>query len=114
MQLENLSKTGEPTGGKWKKIVADEITHITVAKPLCKIWVNNNTKAYTVRASLDEVLLRFKNPQMIRMHKSHAVQVYFIDKYDAKSCQIFLKNGLQLAVGRTYKNELPRHIMFLE
>jgi two-component system, LytTR family, response regulator LytT len=104
----------EQTGGKWKKIIADEITHISVAKPLCKIWVNNNTKAYTVRASLDEVMQKFKNPQLIRIHQSHAVQIYFIDKYDAQNSQVILTNGLQLSVGRTYKNELSKHIMFLE
>jgi DNA-binding LytR/AlgR family response regulator len=104
----------EQKGGKWKKIIADEITHIAVARPLCKIFVNDTPIAYTVRASMDEVLLKFKHLHLLRIHQSYAVHTHFINKYDTTQATITLHNGTQLPVGRTYKNELPKRIMFLE
>lgn len=104
----------EQKGGKWKKIIADEITHITVAKPVCKIFTNNNPVAYTVRNSLDEVLKKFKHLQLLRIHQSHAVNVHFINKYDPKNAKIILHNTLELPIGRTYKNNLPNTILFIE
>ena len=104
----------EQKGGKWKKIIAEEITHITVAKPLCKIYINNNPVAYTVRNSLDEVLKKFRHLQLLRIHQSHAANIQFIDKYDPKTSRIILHNTIELPVGRTYKTALPAAILFLE
>ncbi len=104
----------EQQGGKWKKIIADEITHIKVARPMCKVFVNNNPIGYTVKGSLDDVLQKFRHLNLLRIHQSHAVNVRFINKYDPQSAIVILENTLTLAVGRNFKKELPKRIMFLD
>jgi DNA-binding LytR/AlgR family response regulator len=104
----------EQQGGKWKKVIADEITHIKVARPMCKVFVNNNPIGYTVKGSLDEVLQKFKHLNLLRIHQSHAVNVRFINKYDPQVPIVILENTLTLAVGRNFKKELPKRILFLD
>lgn len=98
----------------WEKLIADDITHITVCKPYCEIHTTKHKTKYLIRKSLEFTINQFNSIQLIRIHQSHCVNIDFILKYDVNKGKIILQDKTELEVGRTFKSILPKQLLFIE
>lgn len=73
------------------------------------VYVNVHTpgNVYLVRASLQDYLENFDANNFLRIHRSYAINLEHIQSVHA---DYVLINGIQLPVGKTYRNEMLKRL----
>ena len=98
--------------GTLTKVHIDEIIMIEVAdNNYIKFWLAETY--YIVRSTLYAALNRLPPNHFIRIHKSHAVSVHYINKIE-KDSLFFIGNEVEVPVSRQHFRELKKHIMILD
>jgi len=110
IQIDRAKKRNEKQvvikdGLKKYKIKLDNILFIEAHTPYVKINLSNSI--ITVRNSLANVMEEFNNKEIIRVHRSYAVNVAKIAIFKANMIEI---NGVEIPVSRTYA-KLHRSIL---
>ena len=99
--------------GKWEKVRSADIMYITVDRPYCRFHVANRSGKYLVRKSLEFVMELLSTLPMFRLHQSHAANIEHIHQYDAIKDEVIMNDGVHLSLGRKYKNDFKRNMLFL-
>ena len=98
--------------GTLTKVDIDEIIMIEVAdNNYIKFWLAETY--YIVRSTLYAVLNRLPANHFLRIHKSHAVSIRYINKIE-KDSLFFIGNEVEVPVSRQHFRELKKHIMILD
>jgi len=84
-----------------KSYLAEEIMYVEAAANYCEFFKTKSKELE--RVSLSNVAETF-NKKLLRIHKSYCVNPDFITRFT--SLKAFLKDGTQLPIGRTYKDEI--------
>lgn len=89
---------------QWQKLEFENIMYIEVAKPYCKIFVDQpKSPPYFIRCSLDKLFARLPAKLFLRIHQSYCVNCTFITAIDGKDNRVTLKYGITLSLGKTYR-----------
>jgi DNA-binding LytR/AlgR family response regulator len=87
------------------KLLHDEIILIEGLSEYVK--VHTHEKKIITLAALKDLETQLPSEKFIRIHKSYIVSLHHVKSYNA--AKIMLSNGLQLPVGRVYKENLMKH-----
>ncbi len=66
-------------------------------------------KKYTIRLTMGNVLERLPMKDLVRIHRSFAVNINKIESFTEQEVSI---HNLQIPLSRTYKDDFMRHFMF--
>jgi DNA-binding LytR/AlgR family response regulator len=99
----------------YEKIETQTITHLLYNKPYTDVYRNESDKKATIRIrkSIDYTIEQLNAAKLVRIHKSHAVNIDAIVKYDSAKCIVYLSNDVELEVGRTFKPALENHLRLI-
>jgi DNA-binding LytR/AlgR family response regulator len=98
--------------GALKKVDIDEIIMIQVAdNNYIRFWLAETY--YVVRSTLYAALNRLPAKHFLRVHKSHAVSIRYIDKIE-KDSLFFLGNEVEVPVSRQHFREIKKQITILD
>ncbi len=87
------------------KLMHDEIILIEGLSEYVK--VHTTEKKIITLAALKDLETQLPSEKFIRIHKSYIVSLHHIKSYNAS--KVVISNGLQLPVGRVYKENLMKH-----
>lgn len=82
------------------QITSKDIIYLHAEKNYVSIFKND--KVHVVRKSLKEILTQLDS-RFKQVHKAYVVNMYFISRINH---QILLKNGIEIPLSKTYKEEL--------
>lgn len=89
-------------GNSEVKINSDDVMYLEALKDYTKIVTP--AKAYRVRTSLGNMISENNFKDLIRIHRSYAVNKLFVDSMSSQ--EVWLSNNVQIPVGRNYKDSL--------
>jgi two-component system, LytTR family, response regulator len=89
-------------GNKLVKLKHSDILYLEALKDYTIIFTL--TKKYCVWSNIGSILKQEFFLSFIRIHRSYAIQKQFINNKNATT--IFLENGIEIPIGRSYKNNL--------
>ena len=89
------------------KVKLSDIKWIHADGNYCYIHAGN--RRYAVKISLKKITEKLTSGRFIRIHKSHVVQVDYIDRIDTNKNLILVGNQ-QLPVGRVFKIDLMQKL----
>ena len=77
-----------------------------------KIYTNIITKQkkYVIRQSMGTILERLPSKNLVRIHRSYAVNISQIDSFNE---QDVIVNGIEIPFGRSFKEDFLKHFMFM-
>ena len=73
--------------GEFKKILIPNISWIKSDKNYCSIYVNN--QVFVEKISLKKLLSNLNSPLLLKIHKSHAVNINFITNYSRNKNTVY-------------------------
>ncbi|MFM2387643.1 MAG: hypothetical protein RL660_2400 [Bacteroidota bacterium] len=106
-------KTGSK--GRYDRIDLDQVLHLQYNRPYSDITLvrTENKAVLRVRKSMDDTILDLAYPNIVRIHKQHAVNIEHIITYDPSVSVVTLIDGTTFEIGRTYKQAFERKINLL-
>ena len=100
------------TRDEYQKVNTSDIVVLQYNKPYTNIYLKAESKQATIniRKSIDYVIEQLNATELIRIHKSHAVNINFIKKYNYTKNTVLLHNDEVFEVGRMYKKSFEQKI----
>lgn len=97
---------------EYQKINTSDIVLLQYSKPYTNIYLKEDSKQATIniRKSIDYVIEQLNATELVRIHKSHAVNINFIKKYNDTKNTVRLQNEEVFEVGRFYKKTFEQKI----
>ncbi len=97
---------------EYQKVNTSDIVVLQYNKPYTNIFLKEESKQATIniRKSIDYVIEQLNAVELIRIHKSHAVNINFIKKYNDTKNTVLLINDVVFEVGRMYKKSFEQRI----
>ncbi len=86
-----------------KHIFPSEIIYLEAAKNYMH-FVHDSGEITKVRETLAGVLDEIKDERFVRVHRSYIININHLVEIKRENC--FLKNGIKVPIGRSYKNQL--------
>ena len=101
---------------EYQKVNTANIVILQYSKPYTNIFLTDECKHATlnIRKSIDYVIEQLSAVELIRIHKSHAVNINFIKKYNEINKTVLLLNDKILEVGKMYKKPFEEKIKLLK
>lgn len=96
-------------GSKYYKVNINEITYFEADGKLMNIHNVKNQK-FTIRTSLENLLMVFKGHNFLRVHRSFCVNTKFLEIING---EFVIINGQQIPIGRNYREQLISKIRTL-
>lgn len=93
------------SGNTFNKVDIKEIMHVEARGSYCQLYTK--TKEYTLSVNLNHFIQEADQSQLIRIHRSHAVNIDHIDKIDHDYIYI---NRLALPIGPSYRSNLKTRL----
>jgi len=84
------------------KVRLEEICYIEAARAYCSMILTKNRKL-TFSMSMKEMMERISHPDLVRIHRSHVVNVNHIDEWDGHMLKVA---GQHLPVAESYRSHL--------
>ena len=90
---------------EYQKVNTANIVILQYSKPYTNIFLKEecNHATTNIRKGIDYVIEQLNAVELIRIHKSHAVNIFFVKKYDNINNTVLLLNDKVLEVGRMFK-----------
>jgi DNA-binding LytR/AlgR family response regulator len=101
---------------EYQKVNTEDIVLLQYNKPYTNIFLREETKKATmnIRKSIDYVIAQLNATELIRIHKSHAVNINYIKKYNDVKNTVTLNNDELYDVGKAYQKGFEERIrMFM-
>lgn len=97
---------------EYQKLNTSDIIILQYNKPYTNIFLKEESKQATIniRKSIDYVIEQLNAVELIRIHKSHAVNINYIKKYNDTKNTVRLHNEELFEVGRFYKKAFELRI----
>ena len=97
---------------EYQKVNTSDIVVLQYNKPYTNIFLKEESKQATIniRKSMDYVIEQLNATELIRIHKSHAININFIKKYNDTKNTVLLNNDEVFEVGRMYKKSFEQRI----
>ena len=89
--------------GLLKNINITKISYVEVISHHLYIY-DNLSKPYVIYMTMSQFLEYVQAKYLVRLHKSYAVNVFMIEKIENMTC--YLKGGIEIPLGRKYKQNL--------
>jgi two-component system, response regulator PdtaR len=107
LMIRNSIFVKTSAGNIYEKMDTGEITHLAYNKPYTDVFrAASSAKAVLrIRKSIDFTIAQLNAIQLIRIHKSYAVNINVVQKYDRENASVILNNGIALVLGKTYKQK---------
>ena len=93
------------TGVKNIKVASLTIMYLKAENPYVGIHTSDKKK-YLERSSLDNILLKINNPDFIRIHRSYAVNINYVDSFSANKVCI---GKISLAISRRNQEKMAKY-----
>lgn len=94
-----------PVKGRKRRIFINEIVCINSAHVYVELLMRNGDTVL-VRSSMQQVLSNLPSKRFVRIHRSHIVNLSYVDEFDGHSIRI---GGNQLPVSRGKRTQLSEH-----
>jgi len=91
--------------GEQQRLYIDEIMSISSAHVYVELKMQNE-ETFLIRSSLSLIFEALPKKRFIRIHRSHIVNLSYVEKFDGKFLQI---QGRLLPVSRSCKRDLMKH-----
>jgi DNA-binding LytR/AlgR family response regulator len=98
--------------GALKKLNIDEIIVMVAADNYVKICVKENY--FTVRTTLEAALSCLPPEKFLRVHRSYAVSIDYINKIDKDSLFLIDDKETEIPISRQYYQEIIKQIVILD
>jgi two-component system LytT family response regulator len=101
-------------GRCFKPLRTDQI--VWIAAEGNYVHIHTTSERYTVRIALGALVELLAASELVRIHKSAAVNLFEVDRLEnwfSGEMLVFLKNGLKLKMGRKYRQDLKLKVRFL-
>lgn len=89
------------------RVKYDEILFISSSHVY--IQITTKSRQYIVRSSLTDYLLKLNSPLFMRIHRSHAVNLEYVEKITSSSVWV---GAVELALSSQYRDELLNRIRY--
>lgn len=93
--------------GRFEKIMFQDILYVEADRSYCCIYVTD--QKYTLTQSLNNLLDSIAHPQLLRIHKSYAVNIHKIEAF-LDNCVLI--NSKQIPIGAAYRPALKQQFNF--
>ena len=100
-------------GNKLHKVKNEDILHAYSDTKNYTSFVEIDGTKHTIRNSITKFLSQLSPDTFLQVHKSHVVNLQHIDYFHESNQVLGMKNGSEIAVGRTYKKALLEKINIL-
>jgi two-component system, response regulator PdtaR len=99
----------------YEKLDTTDITHLVYNRPYTDIYRNNDIKKaiIRIRKSIDFTIEQLNAISLVRIHKSHAVNVNAIASYNPTAGEVVLNNNMKFDVGRVFKARFEEKIKLI-
>lgn len=94
------------SNGLVKQINLLDIIYVEVFSHYLHIY-DNPSSAHIVYMTLKKFIENNQKKYFVQIHKSYLINLYLIEKIENQIC--YLKGGISIPIGRTYKKELLQH-----
>ncbi|MDF1696171.1 MAG: LytTR family DNA-binding domain-containing protein [Saprospiraceae bacterium] len=92
-------------GKTYKKVNFDDIIHVKALGAYC--IVKTKTRDFTISASLKSVLDQLQYSDIVRCHRSYAININHIDSFDDTGVTLVVKGReVEVPVSVSYRGEL--------
>ena len=101
---------------EYLKVNTEDIVLLKYDKPYTNIFLKEESKQATIniRKGIDYVIAQLNAVELIRIHKSHAVNIHYVKKYHKVDNKITLLNDEVFDVGRNFKKDFEERIKMFE
>jgi DNA-binding LytR/AlgR family response regulator len=89
------------------RITIEDIIWIEAGGSYC--YVHAKTKKYTRTVSLKDFLEELNHPDIIRIHRSHAVNIRHVTSINGNVVMLAAAKNKELQIGENYKQEVHNH-----
>lgn len=94
----------------YKRIAIDDITHLKAARSYCEIFTKEK-QPIVVSIPLGEVLGNISGKNFIRIHRSFAINLRYVDSLIGNT--IYINDGSKLTIGREYRKDFFARLIFV-
>jgi len=92
-------------GDKYQKVHSHDICYLTASGPYCKIATGE--KEYTISANLKSFLSQLNNENIVRCHRSYAININRVQAFDDISLFVLRSNEVHdIPISNTYKSDI--------
>lgn len=88
------------------RIPIDNIIYIEVLGHYCTLVTTDNKQIYKIRMTLNEISSKLPAQIFAQIHRCYIVNLMYVRHINGNS--IFMSNGNELIISRTYRNELMK------
>ena len=89
----------------YKKIALDEIILLKAARSYCEIYLEGKG-IMVVSLPLSDILTTLNSNHFVRIHRSYAVNLKYVDSITGNSLVLSDKENTRLLIGREYRKNI--------